>query len=102
MPFRASVHGLSCWQLLRALAEVARLSEAIRAASAGRAGRLVVAGIGKSRLLGHARELHNAAVPLGIDGAAAFMVVFIPPFFRETAPARLAVMTRPDRETAQA
>jgi MFS family permease len=48
-----------------------------------------------------ADALHNPAVPLIIGGAAAFIVVFITPFYRETAPAKLAAVARPQPEPAQ-
>jgi len=49
-----------------------------------------------------ADALHNPAIPLIIGGAAAFIVVFIVPFYRETAPAKLAAVARPQPEPAQA
>jgi fucose permease len=49
-----------------------------------------------------ADALHNPAIPLIIGGAAAFIVVFIAPFYRETAPAKLAAVARPQPEPAQA
>lgn len=51
---------------------------------------------------GIADALHNPAIPLIIGGAAAFIVVFITPFYRETAPARLAALARSQPEPAQA
>ena len=42
-----------------------------------------------------ADALHNPAIPLIIGGAAAFIVVFVTPFYRETAPAKLAAVARP-------
>jgi MFS family permease len=50
---------------------------------------------------GLADALHNPAVPLVIGGAAAFIVLFITPFYRETAPSKLVAMNRREPETAQ-
>lgn len=49
-----------------------------------------------------ADALHNPAIPLIIGGAAAFIVVFIAPLYRETAPAKLALVALPQPEPAQA
>lgn len=49
-----------------------------------------------------ADALHNPAIPLIIGGAAAFIVVFVTPFYRETAPAKLAAVARAQPEPAQA
>jgi len=51
---------------------------------------------------GIADALRNPAIPLIIGGAAAFIVVFVTPFYRETAPARRAAVARPQPEPAQA
>lgn len=48
-----------------------------------------------------ADALHNPAIPLIIGGAAAFIVVFVTPFYRETAPAKLAAVARAQPEPAQ-
>ena len=48
-----------------------------------------------------ADALHNPALPLIIGGTAALMVVFITPFYRETAPSKLAAAARPSPEAAQ-
>lgn len=48
-----------------------------------------------------ADALHNPAIPLIIGGAAAFLVVFITPFYRETAPAKLAAVARPQPAQAR-